>query len=217
MRVRRENRRVRIACKPLLKPLACIQSHLLQEFTQVRPGSRACVVIRTDQRPEALAPLVQRVMRSMEPELPVNDLRPMEVRIADTLLLRRSPALLSAVFAAVALLLAAVGTYGVLSFAVARRRREIGVRMALGALPGEIGRQYLLLGMRLFGAGMIFGVGGGVLAGRAMRSILSEVPPFHSGIVLGTVVVLGIVSLLACLLPALRAASVDPMDALRCE
>ncbi|HOW63750.1 MAG TPA: ABC transporter permease [Candidatus Paceibacterota bacterium] len=175
------------------------------------------VVIRTDLRPEALAPLVQRVMRGVEPELPVNDLRPMETRIADTLLMRRSPALLSGLFAAVALLLSAVGTYGVLSFAVARRRREIGVRMALGALPFQIGWQYLWLGLRLFGAGMILGAAGATLAGRAMQGLLSEVPPFHPGVVLGTAAALGIISSLACLLPALRAASVDPMEALGCE
>ena len=175
------------------------------------------VVIRTDQRPDALAPTVERVMRAIELELPVNDLRPMEVRIADTLLMRRSPVLLSGVFASVALLLAAVGTYGVLSFAVARRRREIGVRMALGALPVQIGRQYLSLGLRLFCAGMILGIVGAALAAQAMRSILSEVSPFHPGMLITTAVVLGVISALACLLPALRACRVDPMEALRSE
>ena len=100
---------------------------------------------------------------------------------------------------------------------MARRRREIGVRMALGALPVQIGRQYLSLGLRLFCAGMILGIVGAALAAQAMRSILSEVSPFHPGMLITTAVVLGVISALACLLPALRASRVDPMEALRSE
>jgi predicted permease len=176
-----------------------------------------CVVIRTSQRPEAIGAAVQKAVRAIEPELPINDLRTMETRIADTLIMRRSPVLLSAVFAAVALLLAAIGTYGVLSFAAAQRRREIGVRMALGARPGQIGRQFLWLGLRLLLVGTGLGVFGAWLAGRAMQSILFNVPPLHIATLVGTALLLGGVSLVACLLPALRASRVDPMKALRCE
>ena len=100
---------------------------------------------------------LQRLVRQIDPELPVNDLRSMDTRIADSLVAQRSPALVASVFSLIAILLIAVGTYGVLSYAVAQRRREIGVRMALGARPGQIRSQFLALGLRLLAAGVILG------------------------------------------------------------
>jgi predicted permease len=175
------------------------------------------IVTRTSLPPESFGSTLQKVVRTIEPELPINDLRTMETRIADTLIMRRSPMLLAGVFAGVALLLAAIGTYGVLAYAVKQRRREIGVRMALGALPGQIGRQFLSLGLRLLLVGTILGVCGAWLAGRTMQSILFHVPPLHIATLVGTALIMGAVSLVACLLPALRASRVDPMEALRCE
>lgn len=174
-------------------------------------------VIRTRQVPEAMGLALQGVVRGLDPELPVTDLRSMEVRIADSLLARRSPALLAGIFAGVALLLAAVGTFGVLAFAVTQRRREIGVRMALGALPRQIGRQFLELGMRLLLVGIAFGVLGAWLAGLAMQSLLFHVPALHLATLAGTAALLAMVSLAACLVPSLRASRVDPMEALRSE
>jgi predicted permease len=184
---------------------------------QYRTVANVFAVVRTSQRPETFGLALQKIVRAIDPELPVNDLRTMEVRIADSLIARRSPALLSGIFAAVALLLAAIGTYGVLAYAVAQRRREIGVRLALGARPKQIGHQFLSLGLRLFATGTILGVIGAGLAGRAMQSVLFNVPSFHMTILVGTALVMCLVSLLACVLPALRAAKVDPMEALRYE
>jgi predicted permease len=175
------------------------------------------IVTRTSLPPESFGSTLQQVVLKIEPELPVNDLRTMETRIADTLMMRRSPVLLAGVFSGMALLLAAIGTYGVLSFAVAQRRREIGVRIALGALPGQIARQFLSLGLRLLLAGTILGGVGAWVAGRAMQSILFNVPSLHIATFAGTALILGVVSSAACLLPALRAAKVDPVVALRCE
>jgi predicted permease len=174
-------------------------------------------VVRTIQRPESFALTLQRVVRGIDPDLPVSDLRPMEVRIADTLIVRRSPALLAGIFAAVALLLAAVGTYGVLAFAVSQRRREIGVRMALGAMPEQIGKHFLAIGLRLLAAGTVLGIAGAWMAGRAMRSILFDVPPMPLAIIASAMVIMTAVSLLASWIPAFRAARVDPMEALRYE
>jgi len=174
-------------------------------------------VIRTSQRPESFGLALQGIVRTLDPELPVNDIRSMEVRISDSLIARRSPALLVGIFAAVALLQAAIGTYGVLAYAVAQRRREIGVRMALGAQPKQIGFQFLSFGLRLLAAGTMLGVMGAWLAGRAMQSILFDVPALHVTTLAVTVVVMSAVSLIACWLPARRAARVDPMEALRHE
>ena len=116
-----------------------------------------------------------------------------------------------------ALMLAAIGTYGVLAYAVSQRRREIGVRMALGALPTQVAGHFLSLGLRLLATGMVLGVIGSWLAGSAMQRVLFDVPALHPVILVGTGVVMTIVSLVACLLPTLRAAKVDPMEALRCE
>jgi ABC-type antimicrobial peptide transport system permease subunit len=141
----------------------------------------------------------------------------MEVRIADSLVARRSPAPLTGIFAGVALLLAAIGTYGVVSFAVSQRRREIGVRIALGALPKQIANQFLSLGLRLLAGGTVLGVIGAGLAGRAMQSFLFDVPVLHLATLAGTAAIMTVVSLLACLLPTVRASRVDPMEALRDE
>ncbi len=175
------------------------------------------VTVRTSQRPEFLGAALQKVVRTLDPDLPVNKLRSMEVRIADSLVARRSPALLTGIFAGVALLLAAIGTYGVLSFAVAQRRREIGVRIALGALPKQIANQFLSLGLRLLAVGTLLGVIGAGVAGRAMQSFLFDVPVLHLATLAGTAGTMTVVSLLACLLPTVRASRVDPMEALRDE
>jgi ABC-type antimicrobial peptide transport system permease subunit len=141
----------------------------------------------------------------------------MDTRIAESLIARRSPALLAGIFAGVALLLAAIGTYGVLSYSVAQRTREIGVRMAVGAQRWQIGTHFLSLGLRLLAAGTILGLLGAWLAGRAMQSILFDVPTLHVATLSGTALVMGVVSLVACLIPTHRATKVDPMVALRAE
>jgi predicted permease len=181
------------------------------------PANNLHLVVRTVQAPEAIGPTLQKVVRDIEPEIPLHNLRGMEGHIADTLIARRSPALLAGVFAGVALLLAAIGTYGVLSYAVAQRRREIGVRMALGAMPGQITGQFLGLGLRLMVLGTVLGLGGAWLAGRAIQGVLHDVPPLHLASLTATAALLGLVSLAACLLPALRASRVDPMETLRNE
>jgi predicted permease len=176
--------------------------------------SHVFVVTRMSLAAESFGATLRKIVREIDRELPVDDLRPMEVRISDSLVARRSPALLTGIFAGVALLLAAIGTYGVLSYAVARRRREIGLRMALGALPGQIRGQFLSLGLRLLAAGTLLGVLGAWMAGRAMRGILFGVPTLHVATLVGTTVILSGVSLFACLLPSDRAARISPMEAL---
>ena len=179
-----------------------------------RNDSDIFVVARTGIPPESLGLALQKVVRQIDPDLPVNDLRSMETRIADSLVARRSPALLAGLFAGIALLLTSIGTYGVLSYAVAQRRREIGVRMALGARPEQIRGQFLSLALRLLAFGTVLGIVGAWLAGRAMQTVLFHVPALNLAILASAAGVMGVVSLLACLLPAHRAARISPMEAL---
>jgi putative ABC transport system permease protein len=182
-----------------------------------RDNASIFIVTRTSQRPEAFAETLRKLVRAAHPALAVDNIRSMDTRIADSLITRRSPALLAGIFASVALLLAAIGTYGVSSYAVAQRTREIGIRMALGAQREQIGAQFLSLGLRLLAAGTIVGLIGAWLAGRAMQSVLFDVPTLHIATLFGTALVMSIVSLVACLIPARRATKVDPMIALRGE
>jgi predicted permease len=179
-----------------------------------RIGDSVFVAVRTSVPPESLGLTLQQVVRQIDPDIPVNDLRPMETRIADSLVARRSPALLAGLFSAIALLLTAVGTYGVLSYAVAQRRREIGLRMALGAQPGHIRGHFFYLSLRLLAAGALLGVIGAWLTGQAMQAVLFHVPAFNLAILTAALCVMALVSLAACLLPSQRAARISPMDAL---
>jgi predicted permease len=175
------------------------------------------LVTRTSQRPEAFAGALRKLVRAADPDLAIGNIRSMETHVADSLIVRRSPALLAGIFAGVALLLAAIGTYGVLSYAVAQRNREIGIRMAVGAQRHQIAAQFLSLGLRLLGAGTLLGLLGAWLTGRAMQSVLFDVPTLPVAALFGTALVMSAVSLVACLIPARRATKVDPMVALRAE
>jgi predicted permease len=186
-------------------------------FPFYRENSYYFVITRTTQRPEAFADTLRKLVRAAAPGLAIDNIRSMEMRVADSLLARRSPALLAGIFAGIALLLAAIGTYGVLSYAVAQREREIGIRMAIGAQKKQIGAQFLSLGLRLLAAGTIVGLIGAWLAEKAMQSVLFDVPALPVIILLGTAFVMTAVSLVACLLPARRATLVDPMEALRSD
>jgi len=182
-----------------------------------RDSNSVFIVARMAQRPEAFTETLRKLVRATSPELAIDDVRSMGTRIDDSLIARRSPALLAVIFAGVALLLAAIGTYGVLSYAVAQRRREIGIRMALGAQKQQIGAQFLSLGLRLLAAGSALGLLGAWLAGRAMQSVLFDVPTLPIAALLGTAFVMTAVSLIACLIPTRRATQVDPVIALRAE
>jgi predicted permease len=182
-----------------------------------RPELGFYVVTRTDLPVETFAPTLRAILRGIDPDLPLTDLQPMERRIENSLAGRRVPTLLTAVFAGVALVLSSVGTYGVLAYTVNQSRREIGIRMALGAQPARIGRQFLFLGGRLLAVGATVGAAGAWLLGRTLQSLLFEVPALPVGMLAVTAAIMTAVSLLACWLPARRAARVNPMIALRCE
>jgi predicted permease len=182
-----------------------------------RFSSDVFVLVRTSLPPETFAATLQRAVRAIDPELPVNDIQSMEARVSGSLADRRSPVFLASLFSAIAMLLTAIGTYGVLSYAVAQRRREIGLRMALGAQPGQVGRQFTLIGFRLLAAGTMAGAAGAWMAGRAMQSLLFHVPATHAATLGGTAAIIGAVSIAACWLPSYRASRISPMEALADE
>jgi predicted permease len=179
-----------------------------------RIGDSFFIAVRTSLPPESLSLALQKAVRQIDPNIPVSDLQSMDTRITDSLAARRSPALLSGLFSGIALLLTAIGTYGVLSYAVAQRRREIGVRMALGAQPRQIRTQFLSLSLRLLAAGTLLGLLGAWQAGRAMNTVLFHVQPLNLPILATAACVMGVVCFAACLLPSQRAARVSPMEAL---
>ena len=180
----------------------------------LRTDGNVFVVVRTSVRPESLGPGLQKIVRQIDPEVTMNDVSSMDARIAGSLVAQRSTAFLAGIFSLIAILLVAVGTYGVLSYAVTQRRREIGLRMALGAQPGQIRSQFLALALRLLVAGTLLGTMGAWLTGKAMQTLLFQVSPLHLATLAGAVGIIAAVSLIACLLPSQRATRISPVEAL---
>lgn len=183
----------------------------------MRADDSVYLAVRTSLPIASFGRTLERAVRQIDPELTVNDVRTMDGRIGDSLIARRSPALLAGIFSLIAVLLTAVGAYGVLSYAVAQRRREIGVRMALGAQQQQIRGQFLSMGLRLLGTGVLLGIAGAWLVGAAMRTLLFDVAAFDLTTIFSAVGVLAVVSVAACLLPAFRAARISPVEALAGE
>ena len=180
-------------------------------------GGALSFVIRVAGEPAGLISAVRGVVAEVEPNQSLHNVMTMEQRLANITTSRRLNTVLLGSFAAVALLLAVVGIYGVMSYAVTQRRREIGVRMALGAQKSEVLRLVVGGGLRLTLAGVVIGLIGAFALTRYLSSLLYSVKATDPVTFLGVAVALTGVALLACWLPARRAAQVDPMVALRTE
>jgi putative ABC transport system permease protein len=177
--------------------------------------SRMMIFVRTDGDAAALVPSVRRAIHELAPLDPIYDIRPMTVRVASSTAQARFSALLLGLFAAVALALAVTGIYGVMSFAVAQRTREIGIRMALGADRSNVLALMVRDGAMLAGAGVAIGLGGALALTRLLRTMLFEVTPSDPTTFVAIVVVVGFAALVASWVPARRAAGLDPVRALR--
>jgi putative ABC transport system permease protein len=183
---------------------------------QRSPSSSVTVVVRAQVAPSALVPAMRETVRSLDPQLPVN-FRTLDQVFSSSLDQRRFSLVIFGVFGMVALLLAAMGIYGVTSYAVAQRTQEIGIRMALGARMSDVLKLVLRNGMSLALIGAAVGVAGAFATTRVMSSLLFGVPPTDLLTFTGVVVVMVVVAFVACYIPARRATKVDPLVALRYE
>jgi putative ABC transport system permease protein len=175
------------------------------------------LVVRTAREPAALASAVRAEIRKMDPGLPIPAIRTMREIVSTTVAQRRFQTMLTSLFALVALLLGAVGLYGVVSYSIACRTRDIGLRIALGAGRTDVMRWVFSNGMQPVGIGLLAGLGGAIVIARAARSLLFGITPADPLSLGAVVLVLLLTSGLACYLPARRAAALDPMTALRHE
>jgi predicted permease len=177
----------------------------------------AAIAVRTAGNPVAAAGAIREAVWSVDSQLPVSDIETMEQIESRSLSQRRFQITLLAVFAGSALLLAALGTYGVLAFSVARRTNEIGIRMALGAQPGNILSMVMRRGVVPVAFGLVAGVAGALALGKVLSGLLFAVSPYDWRTILSVMALTLICALAACWIPARRATRVDPLDALRYE
>lgn len=190
------------------------QWHVATNGSLIRGGF---LVARTSGDPMAIAAAVRAEIRALDQNLPVSNIRPMTEVVSTALATPRLTGFLLGTFAAIALILAAVGIYGVLSYLVARRTHEIGIRLAIGADRLQVLRLVLRQGLTLAGAGIISGVAAALLLTRVMRTLLYEVQPADPITFVAVSAILAAVALVATAVPAYRATRVSPLIALRTE
>jgi putative ABC transport system permease protein len=182
-----------------------------------RVWPRMDIIVRTDGSLDALLPSIRQKVHELDSELALAKVRMMEEYLSLNAAQPRMNAVLLGVFSGMALLIAAIGIYGVLAYSVNQRTREIGLRMALGAQRGNVVRLVVSEGMIVGMIGVVIGLVGGLVMGRAVSSLVYGVPARDPLTFIGVAVALTIVAFAACVVPARRAASVDPIIALRYE
>jgi predicted permease len=189
--------------------------HFYSPIYQVPRIRTLSVTVRTSLSATSLEPLIRREIRAVDPDLPLFNVRSMNEVIDGSLASRRFSAELVGVFAIVALLLASVGIYGLLAYMVGQRSHEIGVRMALGAMPSTIGKMIVSRGVGLTGLGVGIGLMLSGIMAPMISTLLYGVRPLDPEIFLAVPLILMVVALLASYIPARRAAKVNPIVALR--
>lgn len=172
------------------------------------------IVVRTNGDPTALGAAIRGQVRAIDPELPLYSVRTMTDRMNESLADRRTPMVIAVVFAVVALFLAAVGIYGVLAYQVSQRRREIGIRLALGSDARNIFGLIVKEGMFLMAAGLVAGLAGAFAIRRTLQAQLYGVTPLDPMVLSAVGAMLAVVAFTACSLPARRASRIDPVIAL---
>jgi len=190
------------------------KERIYRPATQQSPAAMA-LVLKTGLDPQTLVAQVRGAVLAIDPEQPVADVRTMEQWVSRSLELRRTPAMLLALFGAVALVLSAIGIYGVLAFSVAQRGREFGIRQALGADQQSILALVLKQGLMTAGVGIVLGLAASAGVSRFMQTMLFGVDRYDPAVFAGVTAVLLLVAVAACYVPARRATRIDPMVALR--
>jgi putative ABC transport system permease protein len=175
------------------------------------------VVVRTSGDPRSLTSVIRGQVRSLDKDQPITDISTLEEHLADLEALPRFRMIVMGTFSFIAFCLSIVGIFGMISYSVAQRAHEIGIRMALGAQPGDVLRQFLGQGLRYILWGLTFGVLGALLLTRALKSLLFGVDPADGATFALVAAVLLVVAMVACWLPAWRATRIDPMACLRYE
>lgn len=193
-----------------------VGAQIFYPVTQQSPSS-AQLVIRTGLPPAALAGSVLRALRELNPKQPRAEFRPIETLVSRATSPRRFFMLLVAAFAGLGLLLAALGIYGVISYSVAKKRQEIGVRMALGATAGRVRREVIVNTLRLAAVGILVGTIASVVSARLIASLLFATSPWDGITYGGMVLSLVAMALISGYLPARRASTIHPMAALRSQ
>jgi predicted permease len=183
----------------------------------VNPANGLTIAIRSRADAHALAAPAREIIRQADPDLPMFNIRTMSERLERSLWTRRAYSWLFAAFAAVAIVLAAAGVYGVVSFAVSQRTRELGIRLALGARPAQVMAQVLRSGMALVAIGLVLGLIASRFTTGLLESMLFGVSPRDTATFLAVAAGIALVGLAANYLPARRAASIEPVKALRAE
>ncbi|HEX2855666.1 MAG TPA: ABC transporter permease [Opitutaceae bacterium] len=197
-------------------PVGATRLQTYVPFTQLPPVAMSFAV-RTPQAFAAIMPALRATMREVDPELPIYGESTLDALFATNIATPRLTSMLLVAFAGLGLVLSAFGLYGVLSYLVGQRTREIGVRLALGAEPRDVVRLMVRQGMKLAGFGLLLGLLAALGLTRLLTRVLYEVSPLDAQSYVTVAVVLAIVGALACWLPARRAAKVAPMIALRTE
>lgn len=187
-----------------------------EPFAQ-KPFSSIDLVIRTKGAPTALLGALRPAVYAVDKDQPVGAIRPLEEILADSIARQRFAMTLLSVFSVVALVIAAVGIYGVMAYNVVQRTGEFGIRMALGAQQRDVLRLVLMQGGKLIGLGLVIGLSATLAASRAMGSMLFNTSAYDPVTLATITLLLGAVALIACLLPANRATKVNPIEALRAE
>jgi ABC-type antimicrobial peptide transport system permease subunit len=180
-------------------------------------GVHSVLLVRTAAAPASILPVVQQAVHAMDPSQPIYQAQTIETVLSDSLALRKMTASLLGIFTLVALALAAIGIYGVLTYSVAQRTREIGVRMAVGAKREDIARMVLVQTARYAFAGIAAGIALSLAAAQLINGLLFKTNPADPASVGISVGVLVLIAALASAIPARRAASIEPTEALRAE
>jgi putative ABC transport system permease protein len=191
-----------------------VQDEIYHPLRQL-PRATLAVVARADGDPASLQAVLNEAVRSVDKDQPTTQFATLASNVAASLGTQRVVASLTAIFAAVALVLSAIGLYSVLAYAVAERSSEIGIRMALGAARPQVIGLIMRSGFRLVGIGLILGVAGAAAAARVMQSLLFGVAPLDPAVYAGVILLFAAVAALACLMPSLRASRIDPLIALQ--